>query len=216
MAENNRNIRKEIDTKLNDPVLRGALARFAEQYPVARLKAYENVEDVDGLRNSFKAMKVDVVEHLEEIADKFEASVKARGAHFYRAKDGAALKEYLNKVCKENNVKRIIKSKSMATEEIHLNEYLKEEGYHIMETDMGEWIISIAGHKPSHMVMPAIHLSKEQCAEYFSKELGRKIEPVIYDMIQTARKNLRANSSKLTWVLRVLTSVSPKTVLSVL
>ncbi|MBQ5859459.1 MAG: lactate utilization protein, partial [Selenomonadales bacterium] len=112
MAENNRNIRKEIDTKLNDPVLRGALARFAEQYPVARLKAYENVEDVDGLRNSFKAMKVDVVEHLEEIADKFEASVKARGAHFYRAKDGAALKEYLNKVCKENNVKRIIKSKS--------------------------------------------------------------------------------------------------------
>ena len=51
MAENNRNIRKEIDTKLNDPVLRGALARFAEQYPVARLKAYENVEDVDGLRN---------------------------------------------------------------------------------------------------------------------------------------------------------------------
>ena len=192
MAENNRNIRKEIDTKLNDPVLRGALARFAEQYPVARLKAYENVEDVDGLRNSFKAMKVDVVEHLEEIADKFEASVKARGAHFYRAKDGAALKEYLNKVCKENNVKRIIKSKSMATEEIHLNEYLKEEGYHVMETDMGEWIISIAGHKPSHMVMPAIHLSKEQCAEYFSKELGRKIEPVIYDMIQTARKNLRS------------------------
>ena len=192
MAENNRNIRKEIDTKLNDPVLRGALARFAEQYPVARLKAYENVEDVDGLRNSFKAMKVDVVEHLEEIADKFEESVKARGAHFFRAKDGAALKEYLNKVCKENNVKRIIKSKSMATEEIHLNEYLKEEGYHVMETDMGEWIISIAGHKPSHMVMPAIHLSKEQCAEYFSKELGRKIEPVIYDMIQTARKNLRS------------------------
>ena len=99
MSENKRNIRHEIDTKLNDPVLRGALARFAEQYPGARLKAYANVEDVDGLRNSFKAMKAEAVEHIEEIADKFEASVKARGAHFFRAKDGAALKEYLNKVC---------------------------------------------------------------------------------------------------------------------
>ena len=102
--QNNRNIRKEIDTKLNDPVLRGALARFAEQYPVARLKAYENVEDIEGLRQSFKDMKIDVVENLEEIANDFEKAVTARGAKFFRAKDGAALKEYLNKVCKENNI----------------------------------------------------------------------------------------------------------------
>ncbi|MCE5286987.1 MAG: LUD domain-containing protein [Pelosinus sp.] len=187
----NRNIKKEIDEKLNDETLRGSLQRFAEAYPIARAKAYENVEDIDALRNSVRDMKKGAVANLEKIADQFEEQVTKRGAKVFRAKDGDALKQYLLNLCKERGVKRIAKSKSMATEEIHLNHFLEENGLHVKETDLGEWIISIAGHKPSHMVMPAIHLNRNQVAEYFSKELHKEIEPDIAYMVQEARTTLR-------------------------
>lgn len=191
MEMNNRNIKKEIEEKLNDEVLRGALGRFAEAYPVARAKAYESVEDLDGLREQFKNMKIRTVDHLDEIADQFEAEAIKRGAKVFRAKDGNALKEYLLNLCKEKGVKRIVKSKSMASEEIHLNHSLEAAGLHVKETDLGEWIIAIAGHKPSHMVMPAIHLNRQQIADYFSKELKEDIPTDIPYMVQVARQNLR-------------------------
>jgi L-lactate dehydrogenase complex protein LldF len=191
MENPNRNIKKEISEKLRDEVLRGALGKFGEAYPVARAKAYENVEDIEALRDSLKAMKAAAVANIEAIADRFEAEASKRGAKVFRAKDGAALKKYMLDLCKEKGVKRIVKSKSMASEEIHLNHALEEAGMHVRETDLGEWIIAIAGHKPSHMVMPAIHLNRQQVAEYFSKELKEDIPPDIPFMVQTARKTLR-------------------------
>ena len=88
-----RNLRKEIEEKLNDEVLRGALGRFAEAYPTARAKAYENVEDLDSLRESFRQMKINTVANLEAITDKFEAEATKRGEKVYRAKDGDDLKK---------------------------------------------------------------------------------------------------------------------------
>ena len=186
-----RDLRKEIHDKLQDQVLRGALGRFAEQYPISRANAYSNVDDIEALRDSLKNMKLETVEHLEEVANKFELEATKRGAKVFRAKDGDALKKYLLDLCVEKDVKRIVKSKSMASEEIHLNKALKEAGIHVKETDLGEWIIAIAGHTPSHMVMPAIHLNRQQCADYFTQELGEEIPADIPFMVQTARKNLR-------------------------
>lgn len=114
-------------------------------------------------------MKRWTVNHIDEIADQFEASVSERGGVLYRAKDGDDLKQKLLQICKENGIHRIVKSKSMATEEIHLNGYLEEKGLHVRETDLGEWMLSVAGQRPSHMVMPAIHLNREQCAEFFGR-----------------------------------------------
>ena len=190
-STHDRNLRKEIEEKLNDEVLRGALGRFAEAYPTARAIAYENVEDLDSLRESFRQMKINTVANLEAITDKFEAEATKRGVKVYRAKDGDDLKKYLIDLCQKKGVKRIAKSKSMATEEIHLNHALEEAGLHVKETDLGEWIIGIAGHRPSHMVMPAIHLSRQQCAEYFSQELHKEIPVDIPYMVQEARQNLR-------------------------
>lgn len=191
MEANNRNIRREIDEKLNDEILRSALGRFAEAYPISRAAAYDNVEDIEALRDWLREMKIATVAHIEEVADTFEAEATKRGAKVFRAANGDELKEYLLTLCKEKNVKRIVKSKSMASEEIHLNHTLEEAGIHVKETDLGEWIISLAGHKPSHMVMPAIHLNRQQVADYFSKELGKDIEPDIPFMVQVARQNLR-------------------------
>lgn len=192
METNNRNIRQEIKDKLNDEVLRGALGRFAEAYPISRAKAYENVEDFESLREQIKQTKLETVANIEAVADRFEAEASKRGAKVFRAKDGAALKEYLLNLCQEKGVKRIVKSKSMASEEIHLNHDLEKAGLHVKETDLGEWIIALAGHKPSHMVMPAIHLNRQQVAEYFSKELKEDIPPEIPLMVQVARETLRS------------------------
>ena len=191
MEANNRNIREEIDQKLNDDVLRGALGRFAEAYPISRAKAYENVDNIEDLRDSLRQMKIDTVARIDEIADQFESEATRRGAKVFRAANGDELKKYLINLCKEKDVKRIVKSKSMASEEIHLNHALEEAGLHVKETDLGEWIISLAGQKPSHMVMPAIHLNRQQVARYFSEELGKDIEPDIPYMVQVARQALR-------------------------
>ncbi|MFA6850202.1 MAG: L-lactate dehydrogenase (quinone) large subunit LdhH [Selenomonadaceae bacterium] len=188
---NTRNIKKEINNKLHDSIMRNALSRFAAQYPAARLKSYANVDSIDDLRNSLRDMKQSTVAHIEEVADEFESSLKERGAEVFRAKDGDAVKDYLLKICKENNVHRIVKSKSMASEEIKLNSFLEENGLHVRETDLGEWMLSVAGQRPSHMVMPAIHLNKEQCAKFFSQELHEDIPNDIPFMIQTARRVMR-------------------------
>ncbi|HOO91269.1 MAG TPA: LUD domain-containing protein, partial [Syntrophales bacterium] len=186
-----RNLKREIHAKLNDEVLRDALGRFAEAYPLARAKALENVEDVEALRENLKVMKLHAVEHIEEIADRFEEEATRRGVTVFRAETGDDLKGYILNLCREKGVRNIVKSKSMASEEVDLNPALEEAGIGVKETDLGEWIISLAGHKPSHMVMPAIHLNRYQVSEYFSRELDRSIEPDIAFMVQTARVALR-------------------------
>ncbi len=196
MAVEHRNLHNEIKEKLQDDIMQDALSRFADQYPGARLKSYENVESIDALRDRLRDMKLYTADHIEKVADDFEAQIKARGGQVYRAKDGDDLKQCLLKICQENHVQRIVKSKSMATEEIHLNKFLEAQEVdgqklHVRETDLGEWMLAVAGQKPSHMVMPAIHLNRQQCAKFFSKELHEEIPSDIPFMIQTARRILR-------------------------
>ena len=186
-----RNLKKEIHEKLNDEVLRDALGRFAEEYPVAREKALENIEDVETLRESLKSMKRDSVERISELADRFEEEAIRHGVRVFRAKTGEDLKQYILDLCKERGVKCIVKSKSMASEEVELNPALEKAGIEVKETDLGEWIISLAGHRPSHMVLPAIHLNRYQVSEYFSRELDKSIDPDIAFMVQTTRVALR-------------------------
>ena len=191
MPATNRNLRDEIKEKLNNSIMQTALSRFADQYPTARLRAYENVDSIDDLRDDLRDMKRQAVDHIEELADEFEEAITARGGHLYRATDGDDLKQHLLQICRENNVQRIVKSKSMATEEIHLNKFLQKHDLHVRETDLGEWMLSVAGQTPSHMVMPAIHLNRNQCAEFFSQALQEEIPSDIPFMIQTARRVLR-------------------------
>ena len=94
-------------------------------------------------------------------------------------------------MAQEGGVKTIVKSKSMATEEIHLNPYLEKAGIEVGETDLGEWIIQLAGQTPSHMVMPAIHMTKEEVSELFSKEVNERLSADIPRLVKVARNELR-------------------------
>ncbi len=191
MTGEKRNVRKEISEKLKEEALRTNLGRFAEVYPAARAAALENAGDVEALREAIKQMKIDTVDRIEAVADAFETEATKRGAKVFRAADGPAVFAYLMDLCRTRGVKRIVKSKSMASEEIDLSPYFKKQGLHVCESDLGEWIIELAGHRPSHMVMPAIHLSRYQVADYFTRELDKEIPPDIAFMVQAARQRLR-------------------------
>ncbi len=109
----------------------------------------------------------------------------------FRTSDPEEVRQYILRLCRERGVRRVAKSKSMATEEMHLNAFLEAEGIDVDETDLGEWIVQLAGQRPSHMVMPAIHMSKEQVAEIFSREVKERLAADIPGLVAVARRELR-------------------------
>ena len=110
----------------------------------------------------------------------------------HAAKDAKQANEIIAAIAKENNVKKIIKSKSMTAEETFLNDHLEKEGYIVTETDLGEWIIQLRKEGPSHMVMPAIHLSRHQVGDLFETVTRKKQDSENIDkLVKVARKTLR-------------------------
>lgn len=182
--------KRSITNAVNNPVLTGALGKFSEAYKINRAKAYEGI-DFEKLRQKIADIKSNAAQHLEELTVIFKKNAEARGAKVFVAGSGQDAVDYILKVAKDNNVKTVVKSKSMASEEIHLNKYLNEAGVSVRETDLGEWIIQLAGQRPSHMVMPAIHMTKEEVSDLFSKEIHERLSNEIPKLVEVARKELR-------------------------
>jgi iron-sulfur cluster protein len=177
-----------IETALHNSNLAGALGRFSEAYRISRAKAYEGI-DFEALRNRIAEIKSSASSNFEALAEQFKQSAEARGAKVFRTADPEQVKRYILDLALEKGVKRVVKSKSMASEEIHLS--LEKAGIEVDETDLGEWIIQLAHQTPSHMVMPAIHLTKEEVAEVFSQEVEPGQAPDIPKLVKFARGKLR-------------------------
>jgi iron-sulfur cluster protein len=183
--------KQEIEKALQNKNLTGALDRFQEAYVISREKAFAGVE-LEALREQVKSSKASAADQMEELAAQFKEQAEKRGAKVFLARTGLDAKDYILNLAREKEVKIIVKSKSMASEEICLNEYLQAHaGITVMETDLGEWIIQLAGQKPSHMVMPAIHLTKEEVADIFSKEVDERLTSDIPKLVKVARNELR-------------------------
>ena len=182
--------KQSIDKALHNANLTGALGKFSEAYKVNRAKAYEGI-DFEELRGTIATLKSYAASHLVELSEQFQKNAEARGAKVFRTSDPAKVREYILKVAQDNGVKSIVKSKSMATEEIHLNPFLEKAGIEVNETDLGEWIIQLAGQTPSHMVMPAIHMTKEEVSDLFSKEINERLTADIPRLVKVARKEMR-------------------------
>lgn len=182
--------RESINQAVNNANLTGALGKFSEAYKVNRAKAYDGI-DFEELRGRIADLKSYAASHLDELSEQFTRNAEASGATVFRTNDPAKVREYILKVARDNDVKSIVKSKSMATEEIHLNPYLEKAGIEVGETDLGEWIIQLAGQTPSHMVMPAIHMTKEEVSDLFSKEVNERLTSDIPRLVKVAREQLR-------------------------
>ncbi len=180
----------EIDKALANTTLARTLGTFCSTYPEGRLNSYKGV-DFEAEREGVKKVKGYAAEHIDEMIADFTKNATARGAVVHVAKSKEDATEWVRSVVKENNVKTIIKSKSMASEEIHMNKVLGEDGVLVQETDLGEFIIALEGNTPVHMVMPALHLNKEQVADLFTDYTKEKNEPIIAEEVKTARKVMR-------------------------
>jgi len=182
--------RESIETALHNPNLAGALGRFSEAYRTSRAKAYEGI-DFEAVRDQIVDIKSSASSNFEALAEQFKASAEARGAKVFRTADPAQVKQYILALAKEKGVQRVVKSKSMASEEIHLNKAFEQAGIVVDETDLGEWIIQLAHQTPSHMVMPAIHMTKEEVTEVFNEEVEAGQTPDIPKLVKFARAKLR-------------------------
>jgi len=182
--------RRRAAVALARPGIRDALGKFGTAYRHARAEALSTL-DYPTSRRTLKNAKEAAIENLPALAEQFILEAKSAGAFVYEANAAEDANSYILKLARERGVTLAVKVKSMVSEEIELNHYLEQHGIDVLEADCGEWIIQQAGEKPSHSVMPAIHLSREEVAQIYSKALGREIEPDIPLMVTTLRDELR-------------------------
>lgn len=126
----------------------------------------------EALRETASAIKAHTLSHLAEYLEDFEQNAIANGIRVHWARDAKEHNETVYRILADRGLDRLVKSKSMLTEECHLNAYLEERGIEVTDTDLGERIVQLRHEPPSHIVLPAIHLKKEDIGELFHQELG--------------------------------------------
>lgn len=154
-------------------------------------KGKEQFEDVHLARERAKNVKWRAIETLDQQLEEFELNLNKKGGKVIWAETAAQAIEEIVKICREKNCKTLVKSKSMATEEIHLNKAMEENGIESIETDLGEYIQQLDGEPPYHIVTPAMHKSKEDVAKLFADKLGTPSNLTPTELTLVARNILR-------------------------
>ena len=131
------------------------------------------------------------LKRLPQLIEKFKREAEKSGSTVHLASDVKEALTAIKNILVSKNGRLIVKSKSMVSEEIELNRHLEEWGHRVVETDLGEWIVQLAGEKPSHITAPALHKTKKEIAELLSQKLGRNVSPDAQSMVKLAREEMR-------------------------
>lgn len=183
--------RRDLRRALQNQFLGATLETFATAFKASRAKAFEGIE-LESLIAEIAHGKDAAIPRIEELFEIFKRRAQEAGVSVHLARTASEANTIIADIAKANGVKKIVKGKSMTAEETFLNDHLEKEGYIVTETDLGEWIIQLRHEGPSHMVMPAIHLSRRQVAELFTKVTGQPQDPEdINGMVKVARTQLR-------------------------
>jgi L-lactate dehydrogenase complex protein LldF len=176
---------------LADVQLRGALKNATSLFGERRKQAAASLPNWEDLRSQARAIKDEVLLHLDRYLEEFVHNAESRGAQIHWARDGAEANAIICGLATERNARIVVKSKSMTTEETHLNDALEAAGLQVVETDLGEYIIQLAHEPPSHIIAPAIHKNRRQIGELFTAELGMAPTDDVDQMTSIARATLR-------------------------
>jgi len=183
---------ERVSQALNDEPLQTALQTAAGRFDAARIRAWRDLDDAQSLRHHVKLIKEHAIAHLDTYLAQLTERVRAAGGFVHFAADAADAQAIVSAVIGEAGHDLAVKSKSMTSEEIGLNDALARAGIKAVETDLGEWIIQLAGETPSHIIAPAIHKSRQQVAELFHEETGRVLADAdIPTLTAVARQELR-------------------------
>jgi L-lactate dehydrogenase complex protein LldF len=158
-------------TALRNSALRAAMRNATGTFTLKRADAFSSVP-LEEWREEASAIRMNVLDNLSGYLDRFSTKATKAGATVHRAKDAESACRIVGSILKEHGLNKAVKSKSMVSEEIHLNDYLLKQGISVVETDLGEYIIQIAEEGPSHIIVPAIHKDRKQVGKLFAEKLG--------------------------------------------
>lgn len=186
-----RKFRKAARSALGDHRLQQAIEKASGKFSASRREALASLPFAEEMRDQLKLIRNSTLKNLALHLEEFERNAILSGAVVHWARSGEEACRIVTALAEERGIARVVKSKSMVSEEIHLNKALERVGIIPVETDLGEWIVQLAEEPPSHIIAPAVHKTKEQVADLFKQKLGRSVAVDIPLLAEEARKVLR-------------------------
>ncbi len=181
-----------VDKGINNSFMRGAVASAQERLQTRRLDAANELGNWEEWRSHGEEIRKHVLENLDYYLKQLSENVAERGGHVFFAETAEEANQYIKEVIMKKEGKKIVKSKSMVTEEINMNQCLEDIGCEVIETDLGEYILQVDDHDPpSHIVAPALHKNKEQIRDVFTEKLGYQHTEKPEELALHAREMLR-------------------------
>jgi L-lactate dehydrogenase complex protein LldF len=185
------NFQARIEEALHKDGQRRTLRSATGRSSSARVKAASERNDWEDLRRRARRIKTEALSRLDHYLLQLESRVQQNGGRVFWAREARDATGYILDLCRARRVRTVVKAKSMTSEEIHLNPALEAAGIRPVETDLGEYIVQLAKEAPSHIILPAIHKSKEEIGELFEKELGVERTSEAEKLAAVARRVLR-------------------------
>jgi L-lactate dehydrogenase complex protein LldF len=158
----------------------------------ARLAAWGLLPDVEELRTRGREIRQQTIGELDRHLEDFTDAFQARGGHVHFAATAGEATDAIRQICRSGEARLVAKSKTMASEEIGLNEALERDGLRVVETDLGEYILQLAGEHPAHIIVPAIEKTAEDVAALLGAVDGGELRPELEELTAAARRQLRA------------------------
>jgi len=183
--------KKYIRAALKNERLKEAVDKATQTALAKRADKVSHVPYWEALRHKANSIKREVIDHLDRYLEEFEANCIKNGIQVHWAADAEEARQIILKLVQDKNVKSIVKSKSLTTEEIHLNHFLIEHGIETLETDLGEYIVQLMDQIPSHLTAPALHLTRKDIGKLFHEKLGAPYTEDPTELLKIARALLR-------------------------
>jgi len=177
-----------LDDRHTQHALDAATARLRD----ARLAAWGLLPDVEKLRERGREIKQQTIADLDRYLDDFSRAFEASGGRVHLAATADDATAAIREICHRREAKLVAKAKSMASEEIRLNEALEQDGLRVVETDLGEYILQLAGEHPAHIIAPAIEKTAADVAALLGAVDGTELRPELEELTAAARRQLRA------------------------
>ena len=193
MAEHLSNVtfHERVDDALRDQILHTALDRATGRFQSLRTTALSSLTNADAVRDRARLIRAHTLSKLDTYLEQFATNVEKAGGQVHFAADADTLNRIVNEIARARDVKTVVKGKSMISEETGLNHAMEAEGIRVVETDLGEYIIQLAGETPSHIIAPAFHKTKEQIGELFHEKIDIPYTDDPAVMTAAARRILR-------------------------
>ncbi len=185
------NFYERVEYGVHNEMMRGALGQATTRFINLRTTSYASLPNIEVVRDRARLMRRHTIANLDHYLNMLVESVERAGGVVHWAPDAEAARRIVLDIARQNGVKRVAKSKSMVTEEVHLNAALESAGLEVVETDLGEYIAQLAHESPSHIIVPVLHKTRQEIGRLFQEKLGVDYTDDPQTLTRIARKVMR-------------------------